>query len=797
MINLLSSIIRWLGVALLGSVLFCSLFALNMQRGVNHDEHQFIAAGKLMAAGLQPYADFPYFHGPTLGVVYALLFRLFPPLLLSARLFSVVCSWLSLVLLFAVAYRRLAPPVRLVGAGSIVVLLAATPLFIHTSGRAWNHDLPVLLLLLAYLVYERDAAGEKQRPIRPALAAAGVLMGLAAGVRLSFALLAPAFPFALAVTHFGRQRSGTLARHGLPRLIVDCSLFALGWLAGFAPAIWYAGQTPEAFWFGNVEYIRLNTHYYRSLPQPPEAMTLAGKLLYFVRLIGLQPGNLLLLATAVVFLWPIQVATRAVAAAAGGQAAAGHRMWLLFLLAGFAFVGALAATPSQWQYFYPLMPLAALAAINGLAVQPFGAQRRRVIWLLAAALLALVLALPSYVPGLARLWRPAEWSAWRVHTRSAELATLVDGGRVLTLAPLYPLESNTPIEPALATGPFAWRVADQVTAERRRRLGLLSPADLPVYWTQEPPRAVLVGAKEDDAAEEIPLIDQARSHGYVPVVLADGTTLWLSPQAEWGETIRLGGHILPQRVLEPGASFVATFYLQASRPITTNLNVLVRVVGRDGVELVRSEGWPWGAPTSTWTPGEVWPDGHNITLPPTTARGIYRVEMSFYDPATLEALGDAVAAGYLVVGESEAAPVPPAALAEFGDQLQLLSATITPDGTHPIAPGERVTVHLIWQATVRPTADYTVFVHLVGPNGDLVAQQDAPPLGGFYPTDFWRPSRPLIDEMAVRLPDDAPTGAYRIFVGLYEPVTLRRLTVAQGGQPVGDALEVGAIQVAR
>jgi hypothetical protein len=795
-INPLSSMGRRLMVALLGVVLFCALVALNMQRGVNHDEHQFVAAGKLMAAGLQPYGDFPYFHGPTLGLVYAQLFRFSPPLLLTARFFSVLCSWLSLLILFGVAYRRLAPPVRLIGAVGVVTLFAATPLFVHTSGRAWNHDLPVLLLLLAYLVYERDAAGKKGRPLRPALVVAGVLMGMAAGVRLSFALLAPAFPLALALSQLGRRRSEPLIGQGLFRLIVAGSLFTLGWLVGFAPTLWYAWQTPEAFWFGNVEYIRLNTHYYRTLPQPPEAMTLAGKVLYFVRLMGLQPGNLLLLATALASLWPVQVAASTASDGAEVRTVGSH-MWLLLLLAGLAFAGALAATPSQWQYFYPLMPLAALVAISGLAAQPLAVQRQRTSWLLTAALLAVVLALPSYTPGLARLWQPAEWSAWKVHARSAELGTLVDGGRVLTLAPIYPLESDTPIEPALTTGPFAWRVADQVPAERRRRLGLLSPTDLSLYWTQNPPRAVLVGAKEDDAAEEVPLIEQARSHGYVPVVLADETTLWLSLQAEWGETIHLGGHTLPQHVLEPGASFVATFYLQASRPITTNLNVLVRVVGRDGAELVRSEGWPWGAPTSTWTPGEVRPDGHEFALPPTTASGVYRVEMSFYDATTLETLGDVVTVGYLTVGEDLANPNPSAPLAEFGNQLQLLSATITPDGAHPIAPGETVTVGLVWQGTRRPEADYTVFVHLMGPGGALVAQQDGPPLGGFYPTSFWRPNRPVRDEVAVLLPDDAPAGDYQIIVGLYEPVTLHRLAVTHDGQPVGDALGVGAIQVAR
>ncbi|RIK41565.1 MAG: hypothetical protein DCC55_11510 [Chloroflexi bacterium] len=788
--KILPPVRRWFVMALLGAGLFCLLLALNMQRGRNHDEHQFIAAGKLMAAGLQPYADFPYFHVPTLGIVYAALFSRFPPLLLTARLFSILCSWLSLLILFAVAYRSLGPPLRWTAASSIVVLLIAAPLFTHTSGRAWNHDLPVLLLLLAYLVYGQAEPGMKSYMRRPALVGAGLLIGLAAGVRLSFALLAPAFLLAQGVSYLRWYGAGSNPQKQLVEWMMDSGLFGLGCLLGFGPALWYAWQTPEPFWFGNVEYIRLNTLYYRNLAQPPEAMTLASKLLYFVRLIVLQPGNLLLLAAAVALPWRTPAAT--------GLLAKEHsRLWLLFFLAGFAFVAALGATPSQWQYFYPLMPLAALAASYGLAAQPADVQRQRTRWLLAAALLAALLALPRYTSGLIRLWPPDEWSTWQAHMRSAEIATLVDGGRVLTLAPLYPLESDMPIEPALATGPFAWRVADQVAAERRRRLGLLGPGDLPDYWAANPPRAVLVGAAEDDAAEEAPLIDQARTHGYVPVELADKATLWLSPLAEWGSTIRLGGHTLPQHTLEPGASFVATFYLQAMRSMATNLNVLVRVVGRDAEELARSEGWPWGAPTSTWTPGEVWPDGHELTLPPTTAPGVYRVEVGFYDPATLGLLDDATTVGYLFVGADEAAPIPAAPLAEFGDGLQLLAAAVTPGTTDSIAPGKAVTIRLIWQASARPAADYTVFVHLVGPDGALVAQHDAPPLGGFYPTRFWRPGHPVTDEVAVMLPEHAPPGPHRILVGLYDSATLQRLPVVHAGQPVGDVFELGIIHVSR
>ena len=50
----------WLaaGLVLLAAA-FVLLWGLNMRRGLNHDEHQFVASGALLArAGLLPYRDF-------------------------------------------------------------------------------------------------------------------------------------------------------------------------------------------------------------------------------------------------------------------------------------------------------------------------------------------------------------------------------------------------------------------------------------------------------------------------------------------------------------------------------------------------------------------------------------------------------------------------------------------------------------------------------------------------------------------------------------------------------------------
>jgi hypothetical protein len=252
------------------------------------------------------------------------------------------------------------------------------------------------------------------------------------------------------------------------------------------------------------------------------------------------------------------------------------------------------------------------------------------------------------------VFSPREWYPTKLHGRGQWLSTLVNAGgnqagAVLTVAPILPLEGGVAIYPALATGPFAWRVAPLLDADARRRYHLFTPDELKAQLTVTPPRALLVGLENDDAELEQSLLDWAQPQGYVPIAMPDEGTLWVSPLAEWGGSIRLGAHTVPT-VLRPGEETQVVFYLQNVQPLTVNLNILVRLVGADGQEYWRAEGWPWGSATSNWQPGEVWPDGHPLITPADTPPGCYRVELSFYNPENFAPLGYTVTVAQVWVG---------------------------------------------------------------------------------------------------------------------------------------------------
>ena len=119
---------------------------------------------------------------------------------------------------------------------------------------------------------------------------------------------------------------------------------------------------------------------------------------------------------------------------------------------------------------------------------------------------------------------------------------------------------------------------------------------------------------------------------------------------------------------------------------------------------------------------------------------------------------------------------------QFGDLAHLRGYNLL---TPSASPGEPVRLTLYWQADNQPSEILSTFVHLVGPDGRTVVQGDQWP--GGLPSTTWAEGQVIIDEYAIHLPDDAPSGSYQIVLGLYSPANGVRLPVlVQGGQLLPD-----------
>jgi mannosyltransferase len=111
---------------------------------------------------------------------------------------------------------------------------------------------------------------------------------------------------------------------------------------------------------------------------------------------------------------------------------------------------------------------------------------------------------------------------------------------------------------------------------------------------------------------------------------------------------------------------------------------------------------------------------------------------------------------------------------------------------HPmLSPGDTFRLSLYWQADAPTDVSYTVFTHLVGPDGQIYGQWDNPPVWGTFPTTDWSAGESVVDQYEIPVSPDAPPGEYRLLIGLYDPVTGARLPVlGDNGQMMGDSIQI-------
>jgi hypothetical protein len=113
-----------------------------------------------------------------------------------------------------------------------------------------------------------------------------------------------------------------------------------------------------------------------------------------------------------------------------------------------------------------------------------------------------------------------------------------------------------------------------------------------------------------------------------------------------------------------------------------------------------------------------------------------------------------------------------------------------------VQPGEIVRIALLWQPLKEMDRDYSVFIHLVGPDGQIRGQHDGQPVGGFRPTSSWRMGQEIPDQHALYLAPGAPPGEYWLVVGLYDGATGQRLLAAdENGEVAGDSVLLQKISV--
>jgi hypothetical protein len=519
----ISRVLTLLLVIVAGGLL---LFARGMDRDLNHDEHQFLAPGALLQRqGAVPYRDYPMFHVPNLTYIYGSLLQFTDHYVLAAKSLSVIASLIVLGVIAVRVARTNSFGSAAWGAPMIVcvvALLLTDPLFLWTQGKTWNHELPTMFLVVAFLC--QIVAIQQNSVLFSAFA--GFLVSLSIGTRMT--VLPAVIPFGAS---FFLVPNATAARR-----FALLGAFILAGIIGATPSIFSFLSNPDAFLFCNLECPRLRLADLTD-SRAAETATWWRKLRYFVKeivLIGRRDGEFrgsLLLFFAFGAL-SIPVAWRWLRDRTSGGALDLRRFPAAFAAVLVFFVALGAAFPLRYQYqhWFIVVPFLALAIAEALPFVPPGARSWKGWGVAALAVASVVMNGWVYAEPLRHTFTPSEWFGVRLHEYAVSTRAHIPEGKVLTLAPTYPIEAGLPTYPEFAIGPFAWRLAHLVDPEVRRRFHVIAPADLEEFLAKDPPAAILTGVEEDDL--EAPLIDYAKAHGYQQVKLKKRRDLWVRPKGD-------------------------------------------------------------------------------------------------------------------------------------------------------------------------------------------------------------------------------------------------------------------------
>lgn len=225
---------------------------------------------------------------------------------------------------------------------------------------------------------------------------------------------------------------------------------------------------------------------------------------------------------------------------------------------------------------------------------------------------------------------------------------------------------------------------------------------------------------------------------------------------------------------------VSIYYRTLARmyPIYSSLLIVTDLTGKTIGEF---SGFPgtFYFPTYRWQPGDVYRDVYSFVLPADAPAGLYRLDLYWYeyDLTTQKSNFDKefhVALGTVRFGNLAAANIAHPQSARVGESITFLGWS---GDTTIVARGQSLPLDLFWRAERVVQESYTVFVHLVDANGQVVANADSAPASGLFPTDRWIPGEGMRDRHILKIPADLAPGNYAIDIGMYQPATNSRLVI--------------------
>ncbi len=247
-------------------------------------------------------------------------------------------------------------------------------------------------------------------------------------------------------------------------------------------------------------------------------------------------------------------------------------------------------------------------------------------------------------------------------------------------------------------------------------------------------------------------------------------------QVDFGHQIRLVGmDELPQTIQMVAGDvteLTVTLYWRALQDLDSNYSIFLHLDAPNGQTLATvDEVSPENIPTRNWPPGLYLRNPLHLKIPDHIPPIRYDLNVGVYNRQNNQRLSIAAGGGttfklgsiWLAGTQPRLANEP---LAYFGRDISLRRAVYSPPA------GESLLLY--WQSGQTIEQNYSIFVHLLDGEGNLLGQTDGVPYDGLYPPANWQPGQIVIDRRPLPpLENKAQLNA--LAIGIYDPTTGNRL----------------------
>lgn len=252
-----------------------------------------------------------------------------------------------------------------------------------------------------------------------------------------------------------------------------------------------------------------------------------------------------------------------------------------------------------------------------------------------------------------------------------------------------------------------------------------------------------------------------------------------SPKGTYGPIFQPSN--LPTIQAHAGETLPVVLYWRALTDLSADYSVFAHLDGPNGQTFAGADELnPEDIPTSHWPPSLYVRNPLTLAMDTDLPPIRYTLTVGLYDPesgARLPVAGNEDARDALPLAYVWLSPPTPPVEGDIPHRLDyMLGKEIALLG-YDWNAAEEDEITLYWRADAPVEHGYTVFIHALGAGGEVVAQFDAPPLNGLYPTDAWLPGQVIADTHSIAWPESAQSLA----IGLYDPISPTRLSMIDGG----------------